>query len=196
MSHSSPPHRQCHVDWVGVPERSSSPALWQLPVTTISDLKCCLPPKSHGGVPRAQGHLPSTSPPPEAAQGVHRCPIPPNHPSHELEPLQNQLFFYLLHERDPKSNCTFWCAHAINYPRSVFYRDAITLADNSSFLGCYSRDHKVPPSAAMSCNCLSPSGSAGNFSIIKTGLACIKKRSHQLSLWNQAPPSDARADNG
>lgn len=104
--------------------------------------------------------------------------------------------FYLPHERDSKSNCTFWHVHAINYPMSIFYQDAITLEDNGSFLGCYSRDHKVPPSAATSRNCLSLSESTGNFSIIKTGLACIKKRFHQLSLWNQATLSDVRDDNG
>jgi len=46
---------------------------------------------------------------------------------------------------------------------SIFHRDAITLEDNGSFLGCYSRDHKVPPSAATSRNCLSLSESTGNF---------------------------------
>lgn len=147
------------------------------------------------GVPRAQDtsqHLtPSTC-------STACAPLPdPTQPS--ITPIgaaAEPAIFYLLCERDPKSNCTFWRAHAVNYPRSVFYQDAIMLADNSSFLGCYSRDHKDPPSAAMSCNCLSPSGSTGNFSIIKTGLACIKKRSHQLSLWNQATPSDVRTDNG
>lgn len=144
---------------------------------------------------RAERHLSSPTLSSDAAKGAPLST--PTKPLITRISVAGELaVFYLPRERGSESNCTFWRVHAINYPMPVFYQDAITLEDNGSFLGCYSRDHKVPPSAATSRNCLSLSESAGNFSIIKTGLACIKKRFHQLSLWNQATLSDVRDDNG
>lgn len=108
--------------------------------------RCC-PPCS-----RAGEHLPAAPPPADAAKGA--APVPPN--LHHGNCLAGSLaIFYLPHERHPKSHSTLRHVHAISYPMSILYQDAVTREDNGSFLGCCGGDQKVPPSVATSRNCLS-----------------------------------------